>query len=323
MPKRNANLDVFRCLSMFLIVLSHVYNHGVYYLSSKWISLVFNLLIIWHVDAFLALSGWFGMRFSMRKFLNLWGVIAFYSVVSIAVGRIIMGESTRLMLDGGWFGNTYLCLLLVVPFVNAAIENLVSRGKRAAWLVWSGFAAVVLINWISRNHYFGILAQDVVSYSLAQMIFIYVTVRLLRLTEFSEHVKIWHLCCMFGLFLLGILLLGNNWRTDYMAPYVIGMAIAMLLLFEKFVRVPQWLGRVCVWAAPSMFGVYLLHEVSSYGKLFHRVPGQYLTDHFALPPALVIFLSAAVCFLLCLLLDVARRYSLMGVKALCAKVLKH
>lgn len=304
---------------MFLIVLWHSAYHGLAE-ETKWLIWPF---MCWHVDAFIALSGWFGVRFSIRKFIKLWGQMFFYSVLSIVIGRFVLHEKTPFMVNGGWFGNTYLCLLLVAPFVNAAIENLVSRGKKVAWLAWSGFAAVVLVNWISRNHYFGILAHDVVSCSLAQMIFIYATVRLLRLTGLSEHVRIGHICCAVMFFILGIHFLGDNWRTDYMAPYVIAMAIAMLLLFEKFVRIPRWLGRVCVWAAPSMFGVYLLHEVSSYGKLFHRAPAQYLIDHFALPPTLIIFLSAIVCFVICLLLDVARRYSLMGVKVLCAKVLKH
>lgn len=225
------------------------------------------------------------------------------------------------MLDGGWFGNTYLCLMLIVPFINAGVENLVMKGKRVAWLAWAGFAIVILVNWVSRNHYFGILAYDIAPFTLVQMAFVYLTVRLIRLTDIVERLKAWHVVLAVIVFVLGCLFAGSA-RTNYVAPHVIAMAIAMLLLFEKFIRVPQWLGRVCVWAAPSMFGVYLLHEVSSYGKLFHRVPAQYLTDHFALPPALVVFLSAIVCFAICLLLDVARRYSLMGVKVLCEKALK-
>ena len=303
---RNANLDVFRCLAMFLIVLWHSHRHGMSFGLSSVGDWVVWPLLCWHVDAFLALSGWFGMKFSMRKFLNLWSVVAFYSLVSIVVGRVIMGKSTRLMLDGGWFGNTYLCLLLLVPFINAALENLVSKGKRIAWLSWSGFAAVVIVNWISRNHYLGILAQDVVSCSLAQMIFIYATVRLLRLTGLSEYVRIWHICCAVVFFILGILFLGDNWRTDYMAPYVIAMAIAMLLLFEKFIHVPQWLGRVCVWAAPSMFAIYLIHDVSSFGKLFYQVPQEWLYDR-GVNVVLTIFISAAVCFVICLSVDLIRR----------------
>lgn len=59
--KRNANLDVLRCLAMFLIVLGHVYQHSIFYQTSSVLYFVFIGLTLWHVDAFLALSGWFGV----------------------------------------------------------------------------------------------------------------------------------------------------------------------------------------------------------------------------------------------------------------------
>lgn len=82
----------------------------------------------------------------------------------------------------------------------------------------------------------------------------------------------------------------------------IAMALALLVLFEHFIVLPRWLCRLCVWMAPSMFGVYLLHGPTSFGKLF-----------------LAIVIAAVACFLICLVLDLVRRYSLHGIMAICKR----
>ena len=318
MKERNANLDVLRCVAMFAIVLCHVYQHDkaiVPQTSSR--DFLFLNLIRWHVDAFLCLSGWFGMKFSLKKFGKIWGLMAFYSVVSIIVGRLIMGAATPIKIDGGWFGNAYLCLLLIVPFLNAGIEGLVARGAKVAWLAWRGFAAMITINWISPTAYFGISAWDIHSHTLVNMVYVYFTARLFKLTGIMECVRGWHVWVAVVVFVGGCLALGN-WRTDYIAPYTIAMAIAMLVLFEKFIKVPAWLGRLCVWMAPSMFGVYLLHGPTSFGKLFHCVPLQFLVER-GFSPELAIVIAAVACFAICLTLDLLRRYSLRGIMAICKR----
>ena len=99
-----------------------------------------------------------------------------------------------------------------------------------------------------------------------------------------------------------------------MAPYVIAMAIAMLLLFEKFVRVPRWLGRVCVWAAPSMFAIYLIHNTTSFGRFFFLMPLRYFMQH-GLKIWTSLALGAIICFLICLAIDLLRRSGLYVVRA--------
>lgn len=305
MKQRDSVLDVFRCLAMFLIVLGHVYQYGTYYHVSKWFDLVFGLYLCWHVDAFLALSGWFGIKFTVQKFVRLWGVIALYSVVSLVIGRCCFGMSVPFRITGGWYGNTYLCLMLVVPLLNAGIEGLIAKGRKTAWLAWCGFAAVMWINWLSGNSYIGLVAYDIGPFSLVQMVFVYFTVRLVRLTNVAEMVRVKHLLTAILVFFACAIVMPAS-RTNYIAPYTIVMAIAMLLLFEKYVRVPNWLEKVCVWAAPSMFGVYLLHDVTSFGKMFYRAPMSLMID-LAVPSYVVVILCAIICFCVCFSIEFVRK----------------
>lgn len=326
--KRNSNLDVFRCLAMFLIVVGHVYQHRVNIPLSMDLQIAHWLcmFLVWHVDSFLSLSGWFGIRFSISKFGRLFALIAFYSVVSILIGRFVLGAETRIAITGGWYGNTYLCLMLVAPLINAGIDGLRQQGTRALVLAWCGFATVILVNWLSGNPYISLTAYDVGPFSLVQMVFVYFTVRVVRLTDLAKRIRLWHIGLAVLVFVGGSLAIRGA-RANYLAPHVIAMAIAMFILFEKFVKVPAWLGRVCVWAAPSMFGVYLLHEVTSFGKVFHRVPVGWCVD-FGLPAWLSILVGAAVCFAICLGIDVVRRIALNGIckyeiiRRSCEKVLK-
>ena len=305
--KRNAHLDVLRCLAMFAIVLCHVYQHDTAIVpASATRDMLFLLLIRWHVDVFVGLSGWFGMTFSVRKFGKIWGLMAFYSLASVLVGRFAMGLSTPLRIDGGWFGNAYLCLLLVIPILNAAIENLVSKGDRTAWLAWAGFAIMVMFNWISHKCYFGIFAVGVSSHSLAQMVFVYFTVRLFRLTRVIDHTRLWHIGTAAVIFIAGCVVLGKA-RTDYIAPHTVAMALALLVFFDKHIHFPQWIARACVWMAPSMFGVYLLHGLTSFGKQLHRVPLKFFIER-GMNPSLAILGAALACFAICLMLDVIRRW---------------
>lgn len=128
---RNPNVEVLRVMAMFMIVLYHSFCHGIYGYKfanlTDWWTMFFSDLTFWHVDAFVAISGWFGIRFSIKKFVSLYGVILFYSVIGCVswwlLDRSTFGvESVRV--TGGWFGGSYLMLMLMAPLLNGAVDRL-------------------------------------------------------------------------------------------------------------------------------------------------------------------------------------------------------
>jgi len=75
---RSGGVELFRCILMFLIVLYHSwyyglfgYEHGAYPIYSYW-TLLFSAFILWHVDGFVAISGWFGIRFTLKVLGVIW-----------------------------------------------------------------------------------------------------------------------------------------------------------------------------------------------------------------------------------------------------------
>lgn len=141
--------------------------------------------------------------------------------------------------------------------------------------------------------------------------------RLIRLTKVYEFIKLRYIALAAVVFLLACLILGRS-RTDYIAPYTIAMSISLFMLFERYLRFPNWLCRVCSWAAPSMFGVYLAHGPTSFGKMLHMLPLDFLIQN-GVTPSIAIVLSALVCFMVCFIIENIRRYSLVAVKNLLGK----
>lgn len=72
---RRPEVELFRCVLMFLIVLYHAYMHGIFgpehsIARKTWWGFLCSSMLVWHVDGFVAISGWFGIRFSFKKLIS-------------------------------------------------------------------------------------------------------------------------------------------------------------------------------------------------------------------------------------------------------------
>lgn len=284
LQKRNTNVDVFRCMLMFLIVLHHSYVRGPWYANGALWTLWFSTFIHWHVDGFIGISGWFGIDFKWRKFVRLWVLMAFYGCLLFFVGRILKVQDISFSLNfGGWFGGSYLALMFCAPFLNRAIDGMVTAGKRAVLSAWGMCAIMMTLTWCPGHLFTGVNANHVSQFSFTTMVFVYCTGRLVRVM-FPRPLSLKVLLLGPLVFLGTILVIGGgktllqvyrgkphgaaawDFLTVYNAPHVWVMAISMLLIFAWHVKCPLWLGRVCSFLAPSMFSVYLIHEVSPLGR---------------------------------------------------------
>ena len=336
MTKRLDSIELLRCVLMFLIIGQHAFLLGV--MGDCWDAwtLLFTAFVAWHVDAFIAITGWFGAKFSPSKIIKLIGLMAWYSLLS--VGWMCVADRGSLSLknigiSGGWFGSTYLMLLCVIPFVNAAIERLSAMPRRMAVFAWSIAALAYSLSWFPSHLLLPFSPCGVSGQSLFLFAFIYVTVRLLRtqydVQKIAKRFFIWACVAFVAVMTLcGTLALTYRWykgmplngrcfgawtTCGYDAPHVWLLAIAIVIVFVTKVHLPKWVGNVCCFLGPSMFGVYLMHTTTSFGELLYVCPQKWLMAHVSLHPALVVFLSAVVCFVLCVGADVLRRFLLRGI----------
>ena len=92
---------------------------------------------------------------------------------------------------------------------------------------------------------------------------------------------------------------------DYNSPYAFALAATCFFLVKR-ICLPAFLGRVVVWAAPSMFSVYLLHTNEIGGRFIYKCEC-WMANNVGQCPVFVVVATAVVVFFCALALDVPRR----------------
>lgn len=115
--KRNANIELFRCICMFAVVFLHALDQGGYAESHRGLD---NLMAP-GVVGFVFISGYFGIKCKLASFVKLLG-IGLASFIALA----ILGRDLRSSFGIGgywWFLWMYLTLLSLAPIVNPIFDQ--------------------------------------------------------------------------------------------------------------------------------------------------------------------------------------------------------
>lgn len=338
--KRCYSVEILRCLLMFLIVQLHCYVDNTPFTGNHVLGLysAFFVFTIWHVDAFVGISGYFGIKFKLSKVIRLIGLFLFYGFVQLVVCWLL-GESFSIKnfsAVSGWFGGSYLLLMFLAPLLNIACQSALEMNRNYLKAIWFVFAIGMFLSWFPPlAQLTGCRPYGGGPLSILTMIFVYMTARVVRLLniQFSGRKFIY---CSF-IFVLTILGTGTaamlyryyvmhapvygfnlGFITTYDSPHVVLMAIAVLLEFLRLKNIPEWVGRVFAFIAPSMFPIYLLHlNVHNWVSDFlYRRPEMWLLQNTKLSPLVIITLVACSCFTICLVFDLGRRLILCPFKRL-------
>lgn len=310
---RNPAIELYRVVLMFMIVFHHAGCLG--YIKGRDadypLLFFFFSTLVWHVDGFISITGWFGTRFSFSRFAKVWGTIAFYSIFSILFGFFAYGNHVCRYVAGGWFGRTYLYFLFLTPVLNAAIDNLAKCDKKRMFLVWALLATAVVLTGLPYPLLCltNVWPNQLWDYSIMTFILVYVNVRLLKVSGLYERITKRHVLVACVFFLAGVVLSKFNiMRSGYGSSQVMLMAVAGLVFFSKYVRVPGRIARVVMALSPLTFGIYILHETTVFGRLIYRIPQEKISDALGGGhPLLIIFVTAVFCFALCACIDALRR----------------
>lgn len=276
----NGGVLLFRCLPMYLVVVHHVIVHTPLATNASLFPLF--LLTIPAVDGFVAISGWFGVRFSWRKCGVIAGQIVYYAALSsiFSVFAVRMGwmEHPVVAVGNAWYGVAYLALLLVSPLLNAGLEAVAASGT---WSRTLGLLAVLsVVDFVSRGAGLGFTVSGFGSHTFATFFFVYCGMWLLRRQVCVCHRRmvVTAGAVMFALScagFIGVRLLGGEMHCLkvverfglYNSPFVMSAAFSAMTVFAGF-KVPTKLVAVLTWIAPSLFAVYLLSDVSPVGRMF-------------------------------------------------------
>ena len=273
--QRLSNLELLRMISMMMVLILHADYAALGVPKDDLLTedplgavsrVVWEQIAIVGVNVFVLISGWFGIRTSLKGVCSLLFQVIFYALAVIAVfaaaGWLTPNDYHAALMSlipgyDHWFIRSYLGLMILVPVINAYLRQASMRQ----------LAAVVTAFFIFQTIYGWILGKDGFSggYSLLSFIGIYMLGHLARRGEWHRRGPWLWLALYLGC--VAIDSAASLWRLgatgaippmiiEYNSPVVILGALSLMLTFAAL---PEWRSRTINGMAASCLAVYLLH----------------------------------------------------------------
>lgn len=324
--ERQSNIEALRLLSMLMVLNLHSfwgYNHGSGFLQAA--DFFRESTSICAVNAFLLISGYFGIKWKFKSFYNLIFQLFFYAfgvyIVAATLGFIeltthgLLTNITCLYKHWGFITN-YLLLYMMSPMFNALADKLESRKLLTTIFI------LFTSEWIITRGF------DFLNYGL-----IYLIGRFIRKTNAIENLKInatkgyWltttiifllvYLFFLFTPFKKANLMWDNPLGYNYGGPFVILQAIFIFLMFARM----NFTNRFINWCATSCLSIFLIHMHPVVKNYYYKFT-ENLYNFNPITHAIVLILLIVSVFIGCILIDKIRIFISDLTYALLCKV-KH
>lgn len=132
---RLSNFELIRIVAMSAIIIHHFLYHCI--TPETMTETVYRCVNPWFligVNMFFILSGWFTVKFSLKKLLTLVLIIACYNIVNVigcfAVGQPVTSDTFWSLMffpvaqSPYWFLKVYIFIMLLSPILNRGLEKL-------------------------------------------------------------------------------------------------------------------------------------------------------------------------------------------------------
>lgn len=274
---RVSNFELCRILAMFLVMAVHanftsIGEPTVDDMHSGFIGglsrYFFESISIICVDVFVLLSGWFGIKVSMKKLMSFLFQVLFFYIIIFFVGIFFLGKSMTiaeiakyftLATPAGWFIKAYIALFIISPVLELFILHATKEQYRFVLIGFFLFQTVYdwllheSVSWLSSGA------------SLPTMAFLYLLARYIKNAppQFLEvHKKTDILCCLLISIVTALLSAIARYKLNislhlylYSCPFVVLSSLFFMHFFSQL----SFNSSAVNWVARSAFAVYLLH----------------------------------------------------------------
>ncbi|MCM1139271.1 MAG: acyltransferase [Muribaculum sp.] len=317
---RQSNFELLRITAMFLVLVVHAdfLTFGSPSLSdfqsaplNAFTRTIIEFLSIVCVNVFILISGWFGIRPSVKGLGNflfqcLYFIIGIYFVM-LAMGEAPVNAREIMGLVGlttdDWFIKSYIGLYILSPVLNAFIEKATKRQLE-----------ITLIAFYCFQTYFGTLRSALFicdGYSTFSFIGLYLLARYLKL--YGKSIANYGIYIYLGSALTNTIIFYLLKVTgisislyNYITPFVVTGSAGLLLYYSK-IRVNT--NKIINWIAKSCFAVYLLHTNFHINQqLYYDIIKRIYTDFSGVQCLGTMLCFIALVFIVAILLDQPRRW---------------
>lgn len=315
--ERKSNIELLRIVAMLYVVLLHAnyFSLGRVDITDIIINPIpaffkayLEQLCIVCVNVFVLISGWFGIRPTLKGGLSLLFQVFFFHILIILV-LLAIGESIpasgfyRLFYEDSpyWFVIAYLILYAVSPILNAFIETVNVRTYLSVLV--SFFLLEFAFGWMSNVA--GAVYNE--GYSAISFMGLYLLARYLykyptKIITFSipQNIMLYFLFSLLPLLLFFLTKREFNYMA-YTSPFVISASVFFFMAFNKM----KFSNKVINYLACSSFAIYLVHLhplvkdhfICLMRSAFEKLGGMYIL--FAVSFAIILGL-------ICMILDKVR-----------------
>jgi hypothetical protein len=266
--KRFSGVEILRLFAMFCIILFHIIGHGSSIMikgidafgpaSTKYFKFGIYSLIIFPVDTFIFITGYFGITFNIKKITNLWLNCL---VISLLVSGIFLLNKNISYISSAsvksdlkaffpittslwWFFTDYFILYCISPFINISEEKYIQNDFVVIILL-------LLLNLALRNH-------------LLNFFIIYIIGRIIRRNENSINLNLLYIITLFLTILSIAISLYLLYKSNNLAlieiqnynPIVLLQAVSLFFIFKKIPIDSKFLNVL----GAGSFNIYLLSD---------------------------------------------------------------
>lgn len=318
--ERNSGLELLRIIAIFMIICIHAFGlvQGIRVNQvGKETTRIVNCICNMGVSCFVLISGYFGVKRNWRKIARLEIMVIFFSFCTTALLAIAFPETyygnelLELLIKScipvisrkHWFYTCYICLLLLSPWLNEALDRMTKRQLEGLLLTM-----LCLFSIFPTFLYFEIMLDG--GKGLVNMMLVYILGRYIRKygnfeIEKKKAVLVFLILLLLSyissLYLFTIGGIHHSFIKDN-SIVNIGMAVMLLYLCKDVKWHCGWLNRI----SSHIFGIYILNvpvmEVL-HTYVLKTDESRVYTNYFPLWMALEVGLT----FLVCLLCDVLRQ----------------
>lgn len=306
--ERNSSFELLRIILILLILIEH---GNMWFIGSSSQSdaehlarTIIESICIGSVNAFILISGWFGIRNGMKKFGSLTFVLLFTTIppllTAIATGYISL--SSLLSLDaiylyvlggeGYWFVVAYLGLILIAPLLNSSIDALPERTLRQ--ILTFTYGLIIIYDFVFRTTITGTAG----GYSVTWFAWLYMLGAYMRRYNIRVLDKYpWWImtgCVAIQSFLFYNGLIGLR----YTNPFILAEAVCLIFIFSRY----DFYNKTVNYIAGGCLMAYLIHmQPLAVGFISHTLSREYNAHGYWAYMAETVALSAAVLLLAVLL----------------------
>ena len=326
--ERNVGIDLFRFISMFMVVVLHILGHGGVLYSGDvtgskymWVYYLETLFVI-AVNCFALISGYVNYKksFSIKRVLNIWLQVFFINLIVSLIFIIFNGETFNFVtfLDvvfpvlrrRYWYVSCYFMILLLMPLLNLAIKHF-SKKHLITLLIFVGGLIGVSALFCGKFTLFDFGN----GYTVTWLAYLYLVGGVihkydLRIKFFDKH-KIFYLLTYFSLSIISLCFsfvtmaaFGKHAVLYYTNIFNLINSVLLLMYFANLNLKPN---KVINYLSVTSFGVYLLHEQPFIRSkfIYKRFVAIAETNSFLIYLSIIVF--AALIYLICSTLEFLRQ----------------